>query len=360
MSDSSSVPTRVVQWSTGNVGTHALRCLIGHPDLELVGVIVHSDAKAGIDAGELCALPPTGVLTTTDIDAALALAPDVVCYTAAGDLRPAEAVDDMARALRLGIDVISTSVVGLVWPPTADPSLVATLDAACTGGSSTCLTSGIDPGLANDLMPLVLSGFCERIDSIRVMEILDYSTYEQASVLFDIMGFGGSLDETPLLLLPGVLTSAWGGVISMMATALGVELDEIREVHERRAATESFDISSGHVEVGTTAAMRFEIQGIVAGRPAIVVEHVTRLRDQDCPDWPRGNGMGSYRLIVEGSPRIECELTFEGADGDHNTGGLTATVMRLINAIPDVRSSPPGVISTLDLPLVVGRGLVSR
>ena len=44
---------RVIQWSTGNVGTAALRCIIRHPDLELVGVWVHSDAKSGKDAGEL-------------------------------------------------------------------------------------------------------------------------------------------------------------------------------------------------------------------------------------------------------------------------------------------------------------------
>ena len=35
------------------------------------------------------------------------------------------------------------------------------------------------------------------------------------------------------------------------------------------------------------AALRFEVQGIVNGRPAIVVEHVTRLDDDLAPDWPQ-------------------------------------------------------------------------
>ena len=54
---------RVVQWSTGNVGTFALRCILGHPELELAGLWVHGEAKAGRDAGELCGLAPTAAPT---------------------------------------------------------------------------------------------------------------------------------------------------------------------------------------------------------------------------------------------------------------------------------------------------------
>ena len=49
---------RVVQWATGNVGSRALRETIRHPDLELVGVYVHSPEKSGRDAGELAGLAP--------------------------------------------------------------------------------------------------------------------------------------------------------------------------------------------------------------------------------------------------------------------------------------------------------------
>src|SRR3954451_12606027 len=66
-------PLRVVQGETGTVGAGAMRGVISHPELELVGVRVYSEAKAGKDAGELCGLPPTGVIATRDIDAILAL-----------------------------------------------------------------------------------------------------------------------------------------------------------------------------------------------------------------------------------------------------------------------------------------------
>ncbi len=58
---------KVIQWSTGNVGGFALRAIINHPELELVGLVVHSEAKAGKDAAELCGLDEaTGIKATTD------------------------------------------------------------------------------------------------------------------------------------------------------------------------------------------------------------------------------------------------------------------------------------------------------
>jgi hypothetical protein len=349
------MPYRVIQWSTGNVGRLALKAIIRHPDLELVGLWVHGRDKVGRDAGELCGLGPVGVRATNDVGALLALPADCVSYTATGDLRPAEAVDDICRILEAGKNVVSTSVVPLVYPPAVDPSLVEKLTAACRKGRVSCFTSGIDPGFANDLLPLTLTGLCERVDTLRVMEIVNYATYDQPEVLFETMGFGKPLDHDPLLLIPGVLSMGWGPVVRVLAAGLRMEVEELREVHERRATETTFDIPSGRVPAGTTAAMRFEVQGIVGGRPALVVEHVTRLRDDLAPDWPTPTGSGCYRILIEGSPSLACELTLKGEDGDHNTGGLVATALRILNAIPAVCAAPPGLLSALDLPLVTAR-----
>src|SRR4029079_5183677 len=156
-----------------------------------------------------------------------------VSYTATGDLRPHEAVDDMCRMLESGANVVSTSVVPLVCRPTSEPRAVSRLEAACRAGGASCFTSGIDPGFANDLLPLTLLGACERVECARVMEILNYDTYDQAEVLFETMGFGQPLDSTPLLLFPGALSFAWGGVVAMIAEGVGVELEEIRETSAR-------------------------------------------------------------------------------------------------------------------------------
>jgi 2,4-diaminopentanoate dehydrogenase len=346
---------RVVQWSTGHVGIHALRAIIRHPDLELVGLWVHSADKAGRDAGDLCGLAPTGVLATSDVDALLALNADCVCYTATADLRPWEAIDDIARILASGANVVSSSLVQLLHPKTADQAMIERLDAACREGGTSCFFSGIDPGFANDLLPIALTSACERVDSVRVLEILNYDTYDQPEVLFGTMGFAQPLDHTPLLLFPGALSYAWGGVIGQIAESLGATVDEIREVHEKASLDHDVHLAVGDVPAGTMAGLRFEVQGIVGGRPAIVVEHVTRLDDSVAPEWPHGQG---YRIEIKGSPSFTVDVEMLGEDGDHNTGGLIATAMRIINAIPAVCAAPPGTLSTLDLPLYGAKGLM--
>src|SRR5256885_16262917 len=87
---------RVVRWSTGNVGRHAIAGIDARPDLELAGVWVSTSDKVGRDAGELAGLGRTlGVTATGDAAELLALRPDCVVYTAMADDRLAEAVEDL-------------------------------------------------------------------------------------------------------------------------------------------------------------------------------------------------------------------------------------------------------------------------
>ena len=348
-------PYRVIQWSTGNVGTYALRHILDHPGLELAGLWVHSVTKAGRDAGTLCDRPPTGVLATNDVDRLLASDADCVCYTATADLRPFDAIEDLCRILASGKNVVSSSVVPLVHPKSFFPEVRDRLAAACAVGRSSFFTSGIDPGFANDLLPLTLSGLCGRWEEIRIQEIINYATYDQPQVLFDTMGFGQPMDATPLLLSPGAITFAWGGTIRLLADGLGLELEDIRQTVERRPAERTVRIGARTVEPGTMGALRFEVLGIVEGTPALVVDHITRIDDQLAPDWPQGNG--SYRVLVKGNPGMRCEYEFWDEHGDHAVGGVVLTATRIVNAIPAVCAAAPGVLSALDLPLITGRGL---
>jgi 4-hydroxy-tetrahydrodipicolinate reductase len=237
--------------------------------------------------------------------------------------------------------------------------MVAPLRKAAAEGGSSLWVNGVDPGFANDWLPLVLTGVSERIDEVRCMEILNYATYDQPTVLFDVMGFGRKLDdEVPMLLQPGILTMAWGSVVRQLAAGLDVTLDAVEEHYTRLPAPETFQIASGTIEKGTAAALRFEVRGIADGRPAVVLEHVTRLRDDLAPDWPQPAGAGCYRVEVTGEPAYTLDLRLLGSDGDHNTAGLKATAMRLVNAVPAVVEAPAGLLTALDLPLVTGRGLV--
>jgi hypothetical protein len=348
------MPYRVIQFSTGNVGRHALRMLIERPDLELVGVHAADPAKVGLDAAELCGLEvPTGITATDDLAALVALGADCVVYTTQAETRPHEALAELDAFLRAGTNVVATSFVWLVYPPHADAWLREPLEAACGAGGSTLYVNGVDPGFSGDLLPLVALGLAGTARSIRVQEICDYGSYDDAEFTGVSFGFGMPPDHVPMLFLPGVLASIWGGPVRLLADELGVELDGMEERVETWVTPEPIDCTMMRVERGRVAAVRFAVEGMVAGQPAIVMEHVNRLTEAAAPDWPvpPEGRPGVHRVVVEGDPGIEINTHLGRGGIDHNVAGVVATAAKAVNAIPAVCGHAPGLVSLRDLPV---------
>jgi hypothetical protein len=335
-----------------------LRTVVANPQLELAGAVVSSAGKLGRDAGELCGLEALGVTTSADVRPLLAAGVDAVVYCASGDFRPAEALDDIELCLRAGANVVSTSAYPLYDPSSAPADLRARFDSACTAGSSSLFVSGVDPGYINDIVPLLLSGLCEEIHEIRSYEIFDYSTYHAPAAVRDLVGFGTSMERVPPMVAPNVPTMVWGGMIRLVARALGVELDGIREVVERRPLERTVTTPVGTFEAGTQGALRFEIQGIVGGAPKIVVEHVTRIVEEIADDWPRANGGGAHGVRLTGKPNLELRIEPGDDDGDAVAGGNASAAGRIVNAIPAVCAAAPGLLDSLSVPAQIGRGLL--
>jgi hypothetical protein len=169
---------------------------------------------------------------------------------------------------------------------------------------------------------------------------------------------GEPLDYEPPMVAPGVPTMVWGGQVRMIARALGVELEEVRETLERRPLEGDITTALGLFERGTQGALRFEVQGIVAGEPRIVVEHVTRIAPGVALDWPMppDGGDGAHRVVVEGRPRIEVSLEATDEGGNRAAGGNATAANRLVNAIPWLRAAEPGLYDGLDVPLSPATG----
>jgi hypothetical protein len=349
---------RVIVWGTGNVGRAALRAVLSNPALELAAVVVSNPEKVGRDAGDLCGRPPAGVRATDDSAAALAAGADAVAYCASGDFRPDDALADVERCLRAGCNVVSTSIYPLYDPTSAPEDLRRRIEDACRAGGASCFVSGIDPGFINDVVPLLLSGLCQEIEEIRAVEIFNYEHYDQPQAVRNLVGFGMPMDDTPPMVVPGVPTMVWGGQVRLMARGLGVEVDEIREIVERRPLEREVSNRLGVFERGTQGALRFEVQGRIAGRPRIVVEHFTRICEDIAPDWPRAEGGGAHGVHILGSPSIRLRIEAEDEHGDRAGGGNATAAARIVNAIPHVCKAPPGLLDALAVPLPVGRGLL--
>lgn len=353
---------KVIVWGLGNVGLPAVRAVVANRDLELVGAITHDASKVGRDVGELCGIEPVGVKVSPDATSLLAATkPDAVVYAASSDLRPDDALDDVELCMRAGANVVNTGLYALLHPPSAPPELKARLDEAGRVGSSSLFVSGIDPGWALDILPLLVSGVATSIECVRVQEFFNYAYYDQPEVVRNVIGFGGSMDETPLMLLPGVPLSVWGAVVQTLADGLGLVLDDVTEFVERRPLEETIEVEGmGTFAQGTQGAFRFEVRGRVGDKFPVVVEHVTRITDDIAPEWPSPPGHGCHRVVIEGRPRIEVTVVADDGDASPGAGGNATAAGRVVNAIPAVCAASPGVIGALDLPLVTGRGLFSN
>ncbi len=354
--------SRVVVWSTGGIGSIAIRAIHRRPDLDLVGVWVHSPEKVGRDAGELANGEPIGVTTSNDAEALISLQPDCVVYAASGPQRDAIAIPDYVRFLEAGINVVTTSTTRLVNPFAYEPATWRDqLVSAAETGQASLYASGIEPGFAADYLPLVLMTQSGSISSIHAYEIGLYDDYAVADIMIDGLGFARPLDFQPFVSLPGAIAGEWQGQIRLIADALGVDIQEVRETFDRRTTNRTFDVAFGTVEAGTCGAVRMQAIGVVDGRESIVIEHVTRLAHDVAPEWPTGIGDLSYRVVIAGEPDIDCTMAVTLGDPRRagvpgmksGAGAMVATAMRVVNAVPYVVDAPPGLLSSLDLPVTL-------
>jgi 4-hydroxy-tetrahydrodipicolinate reductase len=340
---------RVIQWGTGNVGTHALRAIVTRPDLELVGLKVYSSDKVGRDAGELVGEPPTGVLATTSVHDILAIEADCVNYNALGTTEDmfGQPLEDICLLLRSGYNVTSTAIDFFVFPPSAPKEALERLEAACAQGGTTFFDSGIDPGYTHDLFPITLTRLSRQIDRIRALEVLDMKDYTSASAM-RFMGFGADPSAPSALdaMHSDPSKSVFYTSMLMIADALRFDLEDYRYEREVALAEMAFDIAAGRIDTGTVAAVKISCYGVAFGRDVLDLSWVWRVTEDVRPDW----GVGPHWEIgIDGDPSMRCR--FEATtqfDSKRITSITVATAA--MNAIPTVCEASPGVKTALDLP----------
>lgn len=342
---------RVVHWGTGATGRFALRAILERTDFELVGHYVFNPQKAGTDSGELIGLPPVGVKATHDLDALIALKPDVVTYFGNGIGRSVDVSRDMARFLEAGINVVTTSVAELISRESTSAEVLAIIDSACEKGGASIFSSGIDPGFATTQLAVTAQSAMHRVDTLRLQEFCDYGIYPDETTLREFFGFGKPLDAQTPVARGELLRNLWTGTVQENARMLGIQLDKLRTTHRTSPARNNYDTAIGRIEEGTTSAMWFQLIGVAQGRDRVILEHVNWIDRGDVPvDWPTppgfrgGKSACAYRLVVEGDPSFDIELQMKG---DYE--GLFITALHAVNAIPLVCDSPPGIVNQVQI-----------
>lgn len=161
---------------------------------------------------------------------------------------------------------VTASTTRLVNPHAYEPAEWRDqLVAAAEAGQSTLYASGIEPGFAADYLPLVLTTQSSQIEKIHAYEIGLYDDYGVADIMSEAMGFGRPLDYQPWIGFPGAIAGEWQGQIRMIGDALGVEIDEVRELLERAVTDRTLEVAMGTVDAGTCGALRMQAIGVVDG-----------------------------------------------------------------------------------------------
>ncbi len=344
---------RVIQWATGSIGQISIRHFADNPDFELVGVLVTSQDKDGQDAGKLAGIPPLGITATTSIDQILALDADAVNYA------PLYAdVDDMARILRSGKNIVTP--VGFVYPKALEAAVVDKLEAACQDGGTSLFGAGIHPGFSGDLLPLVVSRLCTRIDQVVVQEVADLAPHPSHAMNFGGLGFGRDPDDARANPSPLIHTmeSIFKESMLLLADGLGVTVEKMTTLFDVSVAKRDLVVASGEIPRGTVGGMRHEWITWSGGRPVIVFRSFWKMDDDLEPNW--GYGTVKYSVMIEGVPsmKVELEPTSKHPTGDEGYWGRIWTAMNAINAIPAVVAAGPGIKTHLDLPTIQPPSLV--
>jgi len=352
---------KVIQWSTGNIGRQTLAAIIDHPDLELVALYAHSEDKAGVDAGELCHRPPTGIKATGDIETLIAMQADCVCLT------PIFYDEDIVvRLLASGKNLVAPG--GFIHPAGVQSAeFMQRIEGACKEGGSSTFGSGVNPGFIN-AVAILLTQACRQVESVTWDEF-SYAGLYNSPESWSYVGLGLTPEERerrgtsarPDPDAPNSLDfSTFKEAVAMAGAALGLEIDEYRFGEEVAVATKPIEVAWTTYEKGQVAGLRHWVTGYVGDKP-MITGRVNWYMGLDLePNWIPERSTREYlgRIAIEGEPSISCDFGIgQGRFDDSNLvqnaidPALVATAMPIVNAIPVVCEAAPGIRTYLDLPL---------
>jgi hypothetical protein len=335
---------RVVQWATGNIGTRSLRAVIEHPNLELVGLYVHSPDKAGKDAGDLCGAGITGVIATNSIDDVVALGADCVLYMQQGC-----DIDDLCRILESGANIVTT-LGEFHRPMSMDPAARRRVEEACAQGGTSIHSTGSSPGFISEALPLVLLSMERGLELLQIDEFADMSSRNSPEMLFQLMGFGADPAKFDARRFDHVV-HAFGPSLSALADAIGLPIDAVEAGGEIAVAARDVEVAAGTVRAGTVAAQRPIATCLRDGTPLLRFQANWYVTTELEPAWDlRGTG---WRVQVLGDTPLDVEIRFPVEPDRYPQVSPGFTAHPAVNAVSVVCEADPGVRTTFDLPRVI-------
>jgi hypothetical protein len=354
---------KVIQYATGTTGKIAIRAMANHPELELVGCLVHDQTKVGKDIGEIAGVGKLGVTATDKIEDILTLRADAVSFMG---LWPN--LDLVCPMLESGKHVAMTC--GLIFPPYLGDEVVKRLDASCRKGEASVYGGGISPGFVQTIAPISLTDLARRVDKIVSEEFVDFQDVpESPELLQSMLGLGRTLEDVRQNKHPyfdQMMPDYFNQTVALLTDAVKLPLDKIEADIQHVPSPKGGRIATVEIAPGTIGGVMATFTGYARGEAKIVVRlnwaAAADLRDE-LFGKDRLSNSTQWRITLEGDPSMR--LTFEQADSflnprpgqrkstDHS---FIITVMNVLHAIPYLcEDKDPGIKHHGNMPLMAGR-----
>ncbi|MEM0295119.1 MAG: hypothetical protein QXS61_05030 [Candidatus Korarchaeum sp.] len=325
---------RVVMVGLGPIGQAIAKGILKKRGFSIVGAVDVAPELVGKDLGEVLGLDrKLGVTVVPDLDKLLDEVRADVAVIATKSYLP-DVYPQIEACVKHCVNVVSTCEE-LSYPYYRYPELSARIDSLAKQYGVTVLGTGINPGYLMDALPIMLTGACTEVESVRVIRMMDSKKrripYQRK------IGTGLSPEEFRRMIEEKKITGHVGLTesIAMIAAALGWKLDEIKEFPpEPVIADREVTTTYTTVKPGQVAGLKSIAHGIKDGKPVIILEFISHALVEEEHDT----------VIIEGTPRIE-EKKIGGVHGD------IGTVAVVINMIPKVIKAAPGLVTMKDLPI---------
>jgi len=328
---------KVAVLGTGQMGSGIVKLLLRKKGVELVGVCGRRADRAGVDVGEALGLDEKmGLALTADLSGMLSSAkPDVVIQATCSKVE--QAADEIKAAVRAGANVISIAEE-MSYPFYEAPGLSAEIHRLAVENKVTVTGTGINPGFVLDLLVISLTGVCFHVESITAKRVNDLSPYGPSVLQTQGVGI------TPEAFAKGVADGSVVGhfgfpeSISMIAKALGWQIDKIEQMREPIVSKVHRETEFVNIEPGLTAGCTHTAKGYMDGKPVIHLIHPQQVHPH------LENVQTGDSIEIKGEPDVRF------SSGPEIPGGI-GTIALAVNMIPQVIAGLPGLKTMADLPV---------
>jgi len=323
---------RVLLYGLGPIGAAVARQVASRKGFQIVGAVDIDRNKIGRDLGEVIGLEKKlRVRVTNDAIGAIKDGkPDVAVLCTSSSLK--EVMPQIQTVLSKKVAIVSTTEE-LSYPVGKNRALAKKIDALAKKAKVAVVGTGVNPGFAMDALPIMLTGICERVDSIRVDRIQDARTrrlpFQQK------IGSGLTKEQFAKKVKDGsVRHVGLAESVTMIADAMGWKLDKVTDEIQPKIADKGVESELIAVDPGYVCGIIQDGIGYRKGKAVVTLHMEAYLGAPESYD----------AVTVEGNPNIRQKIT-GGLHGDIATASIT------VNSIPKILRVAPGLRTMADMPI---------